>query len=201
MQFDCAIRQHAPLGRELHNDATAILSVGQPRDESELLVHRDAFGHAGNQQVRIAVNLGITENRPHQAGDDVPVAMLRLHRKQAHLERARPQRGELGRIRHLVGDGKRSLVVAADHAHHAVFVDRDVVGVAVVELIDEAILARIGMLRKLADEGLVVEAMDLGELVGRLTGLERVSPQLDAGRRINPIAAGNGFHRAGPTGF
>src|SRR5262249_22198886 len=72
------------------------------------------------------------------------------------------------------GDGERRLVVGADHADQAAVAQDDQVLVLGVELIDQNAGAGVRVLRDLADERLVVEAVDLLELLPRFRTLEDV---------------------------
>jgi hypothetical protein len=80
--------------------------------------------------------------------------------------------------------------VSGDHPDQNVAVHRDDVRILVMELIDEVIGPGVAVLRDLADERLVIQAMDLLELgVGPL---EAEPAQLQQDRIAIPFGGGRG---------
>src|SRR5262249_45020814 len=94
--------------------------------------------------------------------------------EEADLERSGAWSGQDAGFAQAGGNGKRRLVVAADHADDAAVADDDEVSVLMVELVDEPAVARVGGLGDFADKGPVIETVDLFEFGRGFRSLEDV---------------------------
>src|SRR5262249_29233442 len=132
------------------------------------------------------------------------VALARLDGQEAHFQR--PGSGIKDfRIGQTVGDGKRRLVVGADHADHALVAEHDKVNVLMMELVNEDAGPRRLVLRAFIHEGAVIETMDLFEFLCRFRSFKKVRTDAQHperppnGARARPTR-GTTYHGSGHIG-
>src|SRR5438128_675975 len=128
--------------------------------------------------MRVAIGSGMFIERPHQAKKNRAVARVRFQGQEAHFQR--PGSGALQNlgIGKPVGHRKRRLIVAAYHADDATFSNNDKVSALIVELVNEAPGAGIGMLGNFVDEGSEVELMDLLKFLASFRAFENVGADM-----------------------
>src|SRR5262249_52988401 len=120
------------------------------------------------------VRAGIFIQRPDQAKEHGAVSLFRFDGEQANFQRPRSLTLKDAWLAQALSDGKGRLVVGTDHAHHTAVAEHNQVSVLAVKLVDQDAVARVGMLRNLADEGTVIETMYLFKFLTRFRSFENV---------------------------
>ncbi len=144
------------------------------RAESEPLIQLEPPFDPRDQQMRVAMLLGIGIERPDEAEKERVVPLARLDGQQAHFQRPRAGLAQDRRVGQAIGDGKRRLVVGADHAHDFIIADDDQINVLVVEFVDQGAGPCRWMLRDFVDECAVIETVNLLEFLFRFRPFEKV---------------------------